>query len=72
MDFVRYPIDSKKNNHFYVESTENIVVDLEVLYKEVISMHKSLECIHGYYTTIYDDYISIETEYERETRDCHF
>lgn len=67
MDFVRYPMDyKKKNKHFYVESSENVVVDLEVLYTEVISMHKSLDCICGYYSTIYEDYLSIINEYKRE------
>lgn len=72
MDFVRYPIDSKKNNHFYVESKENIVVDLETLYIKVISMHKSLEFIHGYYTNIYENFLSIENEYYIDTGDYYF
>lgn len=72
MDFVRYPIDSKKNNHFYVESKENVVVDLETLYTNVRSIHSSLNSIHGYYTDIYENFISIENEYYIDTDDYYF
>lgn len=31
LDFTRYPTDNKNNPHFYVETNENVVINLEVL-----------------------------------------
>ena len=58
MAFVRYPINSKKEDMFYAASTENVVVDMELL-KEQLS----------YVTTMFDfvfDFLCRYIEYLQE------
>lgn len=43
MDFTRYPITNKYENHFYVDRLDNIVVDLEILNEQIIKINTALE-----------------------------
>lgn len=43
MDFSRYPISSKGENHFYVEEIRNVVVDLPNFIERFKSIHEALE-----------------------------
>jgi len=56
LDFSRYPFDRDKNNHFYVETFDNITVDLEhfqIIFSEI---SKSLFNISTHYLyRIYDE-----------------
>lgn len=49
MDFARYPFDVDRNPHFYVCTTENIVVDVENLlnrYSEIMDCLDGLYCMY--------------------------
>jgi len=48
MTFARYPIDSKKNAHFYVTSTKNVVINLNVLRQWVERIFSILDGVTGY------------------------
>mgnify|MGYP001107599830 CR=1 FL=1 len=43
MDFSRYPISSKGENHFYVEEIGNVEVDLPNFVKRFKEIHAALE-----------------------------
>lgn len=45
MSFVRYPLSSKEDKHFYVNSSENEVIDLEILSNQIIYIYKLLNFI---------------------------
>lgn len=58
IDFARYPFDTDKNPHFYVCTTENVVVDVENLlqrYSEIMN------CLEGLYH-IYDAKLEVRNE----------
>lgn len=46
MTFARYPITNKKEEHFYVQSLENEVVDMEELEEQVVIIYKLLDLIY--------------------------
>ena len=48
MTFARYPVNSKKEAHFYAKSSNNVVVDLNVLRQWVKRLFIILEGITGY------------------------
>ncbi len=45
MTFARYPIDTKKNVHFYIEAGENITIDLRVLRQWVLRVAEVLDVV---------------------------
>ena len=49
LDFARYPFDTDRNPHFYVCSTENVVVDLENLLERFNRMMDALDGIYLMY-----------------------
>lgn len=48
MTFARYPINSKKDAHFFVKSSRNVVVNLNVLRQWVKRLFSILDGITGY------------------------
>lgn len=46
MTFVRYPLAKNKNSHFYIETFENEVVDLELLAEQIVYVYKLLDFIY--------------------------
>lgn len=46
MTFARYPMDKNKNGHFYIQTLENSVIDMELLEKQVVIVYKMLEFIY--------------------------
>lgn len=49
IDFARYPISPDGNPHFYIESTENVVIDVENLKNRFDEIRNSLECLYYMY-----------------------
>ena len=49
MDFARYPVDTKGNPHFYIESSDNVVVNMEELHRRFTAIASSLEGIYSMY-----------------------
>lgn len=49
MDFARYPVDIEGNPHFYIESSDNVVVNVEELHKRFTAIASSLEGIYSMY-----------------------
>ena len=45
MSFARYPFSSKEDKQFYVNSTQNEVIDLEILYDQIVYIYKLLNFI---------------------------
>ena len=45
MSFARYPLSSKEDKHFYVNSSENEVIDLEILSDQIVYIYKLLNFI---------------------------
>lgn len=43
MDFTRYPITNKYENHFYIDKLDNVEIDLENLKDQLIQIKKSLD-----------------------------
>lgn len=43
MDFARYPITNKYENHFYIDKLDNIEIDLENLKDQLIQIKESLD-----------------------------
>lgn len=58
MDFARYPVDTKGNPHFYIESSDNVVVNVEELNKVFNKVVCSLEGIY----LMYDEELENENE----------
>jgi len=58
LDFPRYPISNKYDNHFYVGSTENIVVNLENLRNVITEIHETLNdrTLYFYYQILRQEY----------------
>jgi hypothetical protein len=55
IDFSRYPMDEQYNNHFYLETYDNIIIDLAYC-KEVFSkIEESLECASSYLSFIVEE-----------------
>ena len=48
MTFARYPVDSKKQPHFYVQKEENITIDLDVLRIWVCKVFEILDGCTGF------------------------
>lgn len=46
MTFARYPIDKNKNGHFYIQTLDNSVIDMELLEKQMVIVYKMLEFIY--------------------------
>lgn len=46
MTFARYPMDKNKDGHFYVQSLENEVVDLELIEEQIVIIYKLLDFIY--------------------------
>lgn len=49
IDFARYPIDSDGKPHFYIESSDNVVVNVMELNKRYIDVASSLQSIYSMY-----------------------
>ena len=45
MSFARYPFSSKEDKQFYVNSTKNEVIDLEILSDQIVYIYKLLNFI---------------------------
>lgn len=45
MTFARYPMDKKFLSHFYIQSTENVYIDLELLRNQIIIVYNMLNFI---------------------------
>lgn len=65
MDFSRYPFDQHYKNHFYAETFDNVVVDLENFSKRFEEIGKNLKMIAEHY--LYD-HLKMQEEYEYEMR----
>ena len=48
MTFARYPVTSKKENHFYVDAEQNVTIDLNVLRQWVLRLFRVLDTVTGY------------------------
>lgn len=48
MTFARYPIDSKKKNHFYVDAKGNVTIDLHVLRQWVLRIAQIMNNVSGF------------------------
>lgn len=46
MTFARYPLDKGKNGHFYIQTLENEVIDLELLSEQIKYLYRMLEFIY--------------------------
>ena len=46
MTFARYPMAKNKNGHFYIQTLENEVVDLEMLQEQMVIIYKLLDFIY--------------------------
>ena len=46
MTFARYPLAKNKQCHFYIETFENEVVDLELLKEQIVYVYKMLDFIY--------------------------
>ena len=46
MTFARYPLDKNSQGHFYIQTFENEVIDLELLKEQIIYVFKMLEFIY--------------------------
>lgn len=46
MTFARYPMDKNKNGHFYIQTLDNSVIDMELLEKQMVIVYKMLEFIY--------------------------
>ena len=42
MSFARYPFSSKEDKQFYINSTKNEVIDLEILSDQIVYIYKLL------------------------------
>ena len=51
MDFSRYPMNSNNINHFFIETFENVVVDLESLKMKFEIIINDLSCLAEYYVS---------------------
>ena len=49
MDFARYPVDTKGNPHFYIESSDNVVVNLEELNIRFTEITSTLQGMYSMY-----------------------
>ncbi len=49
MDFARYPVDTTGKPYFYIETTENVVVNVEELNKKFETISSTLEAIYAMY-----------------------
>ena len=49
MDFSRYPLNSNKEEHFYIENQENEVVDLEMFVETFKKIYYNLSSVAGFY-----------------------
>lgn len=49
IDFARYPIDTNGNPHFYVEASENVVIDIENLNGRFEAICDCLEALYMMY-----------------------
>lgn len=49
IDFSRYPINNRKENHFYVNEYDNIVIDLENFIDVFENIYDCLSRLAGYY-----------------------
>ncbi len=61
IDFSRYPINSAKENHFYVDEIDNVTIDLENLLLVADDILENLESIASYYTEEIDQKIQDES-----------
>ena len=52
MDFARYPFDNKYNNHFHVNTYDNVTVDLENFINRFTEIGDNLNSIALHY--LYD------------------
>lgn len=46
MTFARYPLAKNKQGHFYIETFDNEVVDLELLREQLVYVFKMLDFIY--------------------------
>ena len=46
MTFARYPMDKNKNGHFYIQTLDHSVIDMELLEKQMVIVYKMLEFIY--------------------------
>lgn len=49
IDFSRYPINNKEEYHFYLQTFDNVVVDLENLLKLIEDINNCLHLLSNYY-----------------------
>ena len=64
MDFPRYPIDSSKNEHFFVAERQNVVVDLEQFKKTINVCSDILLRMGSYYEYEIEQKLEIENNVE--------
>ena len=46
MTFARYPLAKDKQGHFYINTFENEVIDLEILLEQIVYVYKILDFIY--------------------------
>lgn len=46
MTFARYPLAKDKQGHFYIDTFENEVIDLEILSEQIVYVYKMLNFIY--------------------------
>ncbi len=46
MTFARYPVDKKKNSHFYLNTHDNVVINMEILKEQTILIYHLLHYIY--------------------------
>lgn len=55
IDFSRYPLNNKDNNHFYLDKFDNVAIDLEIFVKTVSDIHDCLKRLATYYYVLLVD-----------------
>lgn len=46
MTFARYPVDKKRNSHFYLKTNDNVVINMEILKEQTILIYHLLHFIY--------------------------
>lgn len=62
MTFARYPITSKKNNHFYIGTQDNVTIDMDVLRQWVLRLYSVLDNVTGYVSSLTDQMKELRSE----------
>lgn len=71
-EFVRYPMSKKRMDFFYVDSYENVVVNLELLLSKVSRIRRILYEISMHLMNTYDELKQLEYEVQEELKQLEY